>query len=204
MKKTTSKPRVSGDPTRKKIIKAARALFVKHGFHGTSMSAIAKKSKVNQSLIFHHFDNKQSLWKTVKLSFLCQEDTTKLKLPPAKRGLKAFLSHVIKWRIEFSSRHPGVVRILNWQHLEPVKQQLTGTNTQLPVAPLQWIPLIEELQKNGEINAKLHPKLIISFIRGATEGCINDEELLKDSQKRKAYTQMIIKGLTLALAAAKS
>ena len=40
------------------IINAARTCFVEKGFAGTSISAIAKKAQINQSLIDHHFGNK--------------------------------------------------------------------------------------------------------------------------------------------------
>ena len=62
-KETPNRP--SADNTRKVILNAARDLFVKKGFAGTSISEIAKQAKVNQSLIYHHYANKESLWTAV-------------------------------------------------------------------------------------------------------------------------------------------
>jgi AcrR family transcriptional regulator len=58
--------RTVADTTRKKILDAARKLFVKNGFAGTSISDIAGLAKINQSLIYHHFRDKQELWKGLK------------------------------------------------------------------------------------------------------------------------------------------
>ena len=56
--------------TRKKILKTAASLFVKNGFDGVSMSQIAKKASINQSLIYHYFKSKEDLWKSVKNYFV--------------------------------------------------------------------------------------------------------------------------------------
>ncbi len=52
---------------RDRILAAARTLFVEHGYAGTSMGNIAKQAGVNHSLIFHYFDNKETLWGAVTL-----------------------------------------------------------------------------------------------------------------------------------------
>ncbi len=43
-------------------MKGAAKVFLQHGFHGASLSQIAKAAGVNQSLIGHHFGGKQGLW----------------------------------------------------------------------------------------------------------------------------------------------
>jgi len=48
------------------ILKVARKLFIRKGFAATSISEIAKECNINKSLIYHHFENKESLWKAIK------------------------------------------------------------------------------------------------------------------------------------------
>ncbi len=43
------------------ILKATLALVSEHGFHGTSMSMIAKAAGVSAGIIYHYFDNKDAL-----------------------------------------------------------------------------------------------------------------------------------------------
>ena len=44
------------------ILTAAEPLFAEHGYEGTSLNAIAKKAGVSKANIFHHFENKESLY----------------------------------------------------------------------------------------------------------------------------------------------
>jgi AcrR family transcriptional regulator len=65
-KKLKPKAQPRADKTRRLILKAAIVLFSRHGYAGTKILAIAKKARVNHSLIFHHFENKKSLWVAAK------------------------------------------------------------------------------------------------------------------------------------------
>ena len=61
-------PRRPRDPiaTRNAILDAAEAVFSERGFGDASMSGIAARGGVTQSLIHHHFGSKQALWRAVK------------------------------------------------------------------------------------------------------------------------------------------
>lgn len=46
---------------RERILKAAQACFVQHGFHAASMSRIAETAGMSPGLIYRYFDNKGSI-----------------------------------------------------------------------------------------------------------------------------------------------
>jgi TetR/AcrR family transcriptional regulator len=48
-----------------KIMQTAEALFAEHGYSGTSLNAIAKQSNISKANIFHHFENKEALYRAV-------------------------------------------------------------------------------------------------------------------------------------------
>lgn len=48
-----------------KIMKTAEILFAEQGYAGTSLNAIAKQSGVSKANIFHHFENKEALYRAV-------------------------------------------------------------------------------------------------------------------------------------------
>ena len=48
-----------------KIVRTAEILFAEHGYSGTSLNAIAKQSGVSKANIFHHFENKEALYRAV-------------------------------------------------------------------------------------------------------------------------------------------
>lgn len=57
------------EETRRRILDAARELFVQRGYEATSMRAIADKIEYTPTAIYHHFKSKEAL-----LSELCNAD----------------------------------------------------------------------------------------------------------------------------------
>src|SRR5713226_3398704 len=47
--------------TRRKILEAARRMFVQHGYEATTMRAIAAKIGYTPTAIYHHFRDKEAL-----------------------------------------------------------------------------------------------------------------------------------------------
>lgn len=54
-----------GEATRTNLIESAHALFLKHGFHGTSMRQIAEKAGLALGGIYNHFPNKEAIFAAV-------------------------------------------------------------------------------------------------------------------------------------------
>jgi AcrR family transcriptional regulator len=50
--------------TRTKILETATRLFSTQGYSNTSLSQVAKEAQVSKALIFWHFENKESLFRT--------------------------------------------------------------------------------------------------------------------------------------------
>ena len=67
------------DATHEALHRAARALFIEHGFDAVTTQMIAAKAKVSQGTIFHHFKTKRDLFIAVynpfQLEFLAQIET---------------------------------------------------------------------------------------------------------------------------------
>ena len=57
--------KTKGEITRKNIIDAAHLLFVKQGYHGTSMRQIAEKAQIALGGIYNHFGNKEEIFREV-------------------------------------------------------------------------------------------------------------------------------------------
>src|SRR3990167_6437866 len=88
-KKLLPSPHLRADPTRTKILKAARKLFVESGFAGTSMGKIATKANINHSLIFHRFGSKEGLWKAVKQSIVEEANKLSPTLPELNQSFSS-------------------------------------------------------------------------------------------------------------------
>lgn len=190
--------RTSGDKTRDDIIKAAKALFAKQGFAATSISQIASKAKVTRALIFHHFTNKEELWKRVKASFLDnlkQSGSEDVSHPI--QSLQAFIEYIVTQRFALYNNHPDAVRMMVWQGLEKQTKALQGGT---PASPDSWITNIKQLQKRGEIASTLDPELIALFIASSISGALMSNTTLLNSEKKKiAYQHLVSNSLFRAL-----
>ncbi|MFI1507924.1 TetR/AcrR family transcriptional regulator [Streptomyces sp. NPDC020597] len=62
--RTRGRPR-GNPPTRESIVSAARALFLRHGYRGTTLRAVAGAAGVDPALIAYHFGSKKGLFADV-------------------------------------------------------------------------------------------------------------------------------------------
>lgn len=158
----------AADKTRNTILHAAKKLFVKQGFAATSISQIATRAKINQSLIYHHFGNKEQLWQEVKQAIMQKADNSmqgflaKLKEgAQAFTSAKAFFIQYLELRFQAYTKSADLVRMLQWQALEPKKTTLQGTQD------LSWElfeSVVKEFQISEQITSELSAKEILFFI----------------------------------------
>ncbi|ETO18023.1 transcriptional regulator, TetR Family Member, partial [Reticulomyxa filosa] len=147
--------------TREKILSTAISLFANRGFEGTSISDIAAKAKINKSLIYHYFDDKEQLWHATKDSF-----RNLLSLPNKKysfKNLRSFLVHIINARVNLYRSNPNIAKMIKWQMLEDNFQHTIDKNSYFS----NWIQHITIMQKNRLITDKYNPELIAEFIRSS-------------------------------------
>jgi AcrR family transcriptional regulator len=57
-----------GEATRVRIIEAAYQLFMRQGFHGTSMRQIVEGAGITMGGIYTHFASKEAIWEAVFMS----------------------------------------------------------------------------------------------------------------------------------------
>lgn len=55
-------PRVPPSERRAQVLTSARAVFLQHGFAGTSVRDVARAAGVNEAIIYRHFTGKEQLW----------------------------------------------------------------------------------------------------------------------------------------------
>ena len=175
---TKKEKRPVADLTRNAILDAATSLFVQQGFAGTSISQIAKQAKVNQSLIYHHFQNKETVWRQVKAELTHHylrefagifEDTT--------LSGEMLLRKLLRQRIALSLEKPEIRKMILWQHIE--------SNVALRYTPgyeiERWTQLVESLQAKGELRADLAPQIILALMSAQANGLIQSLQELNDS-----------------------
>ncbi|MDF1797267.1 MAG: TetR/AcrR family transcriptional regulator [Coxiellaceae bacterium] len=196
---TTDKPqRQRADDTRRKILDAARKLFVEHGYAGTSMGKIASLAEVNHSLIFHHFGNKQKLWYAVKVDIVDTFTGSHTRLPPVDQPLRPFLEQLLKNNDSFY-RHEDLARMLGWQRLERSEGVTLGAVKSEEMD--RWIAAFTHFQQSGEINPELKVGFIITMVLGIASSAAMDPIIfIRAKNDRKAYYDFCVDCLMQALA----
>ena len=188
--------------TKTKIIQAARKLFVESGFNGTSIRDIAKKSDVQVSLIYHHFENKLSLWREVKESFLGDRDGLIADEISQAGSFAKVVEIFIHYRLEFCASNPDGARMFDWQRLELKDQDKSAlvNSTTLKL----WKALKEKLisfQNEDKIYTDYSSDFIIAMMFGSIVSPFlglggfslsGDEEIIR-------YKELLIKTFTKGL-----
>ena len=62
-----SKPRLHAEERRVAIVEAAKPLFARHGFAGTTTKELARAAGVSEALVFQHFPSKAALYQEILL-----------------------------------------------------------------------------------------------------------------------------------------
>lgn len=149
------------DRTREKILAAAHKLFVAKGYSATSISMIAKAAKINQSLIYHHFNNKENLWRLIKMEPLAEFQELKgLDIPTiiAIDDAANFIEKLVMFRFELYDNNPDLRRIIDWQYLENDSAGLKGFSKETII---NMLAQIKKFQAQGQMIATYDPKIIL-------------------------------------------
>ncbi|MBB72544.1 MAG: hypothetical protein CMF50_09125 [Legionellales bacterium] len=183
--------------TKDKILKAARQLFVEHGFAGTAMGKIAKQAGVNHSLLFHHFGNKAKLWGAVKADIVKDAKVQSTILPATDLKLEDFLQQLLANQIQFYRDNPDIVQLISWQRIEAGNESDIGVT--LSEESQAWLDAIKAYQAKGEIAPQHKPEYIVTLILSIASTTALDNNQLIDNEE--AYLEFCVAGLVKCFAA---
>ncbi len=137
-------PATKGEQTRTDIINAAYALFVKKGFHGTSVRQIADRADLALGGIYNYFENKEEIFAAVLDAY----HPYRVILP----ALESVEGETIEDFVGGAA--------------EQVRQQMEGAGSRL--LPLIFIEAVEFQGRHlGQLAQKLSPTLLGFFQRFA-------------------------------------
>ncbi len=143
------------------ILNEALALFATHGFAHVSLSMIAKQAGVTKSLIFHHFENKEQLWETVKEKFFKKYAENQINLFEREKDPIELIRKSMFYYFEFVKNNPLIPRFFAYAHLE--NDEKCGQMDQPLIA--RGSELIKQAQENGLMRKGFNPViLVMNFI----------------------------------------
>lgn len=174
-------------PSRKdKVLEAAKRLFIRRGYHGTSLRCIADECEMTMGAIYHHFKSKEQLYLAVlnRYSLLShlEEVVDKVVDPNFPLNLAEF--GMALWRV--ARQHKDFFKLAYVDILEfggrNVKPIVTGTRLALESAVLERI---EDRIADGRL-APLNPEVLLrcvtdTFLHYYLEEMMLDESLSESS-----------------------
>jgi len=99
--------------TRVTILDAAEDEFAEHGFHGTRMTAIAKRAEVTHGLLHYYFESKDGLYEQVVGRLFRRH--LRLFAQLASEGTAVSAREAVLQSFDLFWEHPNQVRIMLWE-----------------------------------------------------------------------------------------
>lgn len=143
-----------GLDSRERILRAAIEEFAAKGQAGARIDEIVKASGVNVRMIYHHFGNKDGLYRAV-IEQMIEEKTivlSQISDPCEKEEIRMALEGIHAWLVE----HRCYARILAWEFaaLCPVLEGIQTKNRDFSIFIADRVKL---LQERGEIRSDVDP-----------------------------------------------
>lgn len=98
---------------RKQILVAAKSVFLKSGYHGSSMNQIAKEAGVTKLTVYNHFQDKENLF-SCAIEQTCEES---LQAQPFKLHADSDFNHAFFQACEMSLKVIYLPEALKLEHL---------------------------------------------------------------------------------------
>jgi len=113
-KRKRGRPTLAASINPDQILRAALKCFAEAGFRGAKTLAISKRAKVDDSLIFYHFKNKENLWKkAIELAYHDYiEDAQEVIKLYDDMDLLSWSKANIRHGIIYNARHPELYQII--------------------------------------------------------------------------------------------
>jgi TetR/AcrR family transcriptional regulator len=149
--------------TRAAILDAAERLFCQSGFAGTSLRDIALQAGVNQSLIHHHFGNKQQLWRTTALRYAERVLERQASVLGAGQLDEQTLPRALELDFRFWQAQPDLLRLEMWAALEGNNPFEEAHDTLYR----PFVQIVSALQEGGLVRRDINPFHLVVLAAGA-------------------------------------
>lgn len=152
--------------TRADILHAARGVFARNGFNGTSIREVAEEAQVNKAMIYYHFSDKLELYRAVlKESFTefdrIWEDTVFRSSTSVRERLAKYIEELVR----FQQKNDEIRRIMSMEFASSGSNYEWMAKNIMQYSYRQLHGLMTEGMRSGELK-KMDPVLAISSLFG--------------------------------------
>lgn len=183
--------------TPEKIIKSTMKLFVKKGFHGTSISDISKEIKLTKGAIYCHFKSKDMLLKKILEEF---EKTYLDKMIEEVRSVDGRgidkAKHLCKFSLNFADKNRDLcLCLLNLSaELCSSKKKYERDIKKIYKKYYEFLAdLLEEGKKEGSFREDIDCNILALNLIGANEGNLLQWSMNRDQYNNEKFSRSYMK-----------
>ncbi len=159
--------------TRRRIMDAALACFLKDGYEQTTIARIRERSGASNGALFHHFPTKEAIADSLYVEAIAsfQEGLWELLRSPP-RSLRSAVRGAIAHQLRWTEEHPDHARFVymrgNLEWDAPASREVAALNRDLAAAIRDWIaPLVAR----GEVRTS-SILMITAIVSGPTHAIV--------------------------------
>ena len=179
--------------TQRRILEAARAEFLAHGYEAASINRIIQAAGINKGSLYYYFEDKADLF--VKVLQDAQDEMIRsiadldvaavVKHPP--QDFWGYLEHASHQKIAFAIAHPDLTRLSSDFMRQASKPGAPPRFTAfLKQARDQMLPLLQMGQAQGAVRTDLPIDLLMSLLMAVSE--IMNAPILEDISQLEGFT----------------
>ena len=143
----------AAEPTRERLMRAARAEFTQHGFAGARVERILSKAGVNPRMLYLHFAGKAGLYVAVLETALGELRRQELKLDVARADPLEGLLQLFDFLNDHFEANPDLVRLLSNENL--LKARFMRRSGSIREMSSPTLSMIDQLLKRGAASGRL-------------------------------------------------
>ena len=190
-----------------KILAAAEAEFVKHGFKGTSMQTIADAAGLPKANILYYFTNKASLYSEVLSQIAVRWDST-LEDMHVQQDPAEVLDRYIRHKVDLAIAYPNASKIFATEIIQGAPNLREHLRTTLRGWVRDKTRIIESWMEQGKMD-RVDPYKLIFLIWSSTQHYADFESQVLTVSNKQEYdnddvenikqflSQVILKGIGL-------
>ena len=169
-----------GERTRAEIVQAAHVLFVRQGYHGTSMRQIAKKAGIALGGVYNHFESKQDVFREVFLAYHPYQEVLPAMMRAEGETVEEIVQDAIDRMIAALQDRPNFMNLMFIEVVEFNSQHARELFT-TAVMP-QFVQILQRtLQTDGERLRPIPPMMLLRAFFGLFFSYFLTEIIFADS-----------------------
>jgi AcrR family transcriptional regulator len=147
-----------GEQTRTTILEAAHDLFIKQGYHGTSMRQIARQAGIALGGLYNHFSSKEEVFEAVFFTYHPYHEVLPLVRDAQGDNLEQIIRNAARAMVEVVEGRPD---FMNLMFIELVEFKSAHSQKLFTEIAPSGIEIVQRLQKIDPSQLRLIPAPIL-------------------------------------------